>query len=149
MVFALCFGQPRKKRGGKLSIGRATVTANLELATEKKLSVAWTARKKAVKKKLQSSTAKQSHARCKPPKQPLTGNCASKVKNAFPPGRVTAVKKNTNPDPGPRGQLHLSCRVHSANWQPALPAPLPSFSTCVYSALTARKFLFSTRSHTD
>ena len=37
MVFALCFGQPRKKRGGKLSIGRATVTANLELATEKKI----------------------------------------------------------------------------------------------------------------
>ena len=115
----------------------------------KKSSVTWTARKKAVKKKLQSSTAKQSHARCKPPKQPLTGNCASKVKSAFPPGRVTAVKKNTNPDPGPRGQLHLSCRVHSANWQPALPAPLPGFSTCVYSALTARKFLFSTRSHTD
>lgn len=50
MVFALCFGQPRKKRVGKLSIGRATVTANLELTTEKS-PVTWTARKKAVKEK--------------------------------------------------------------------------------------------------
>lgn len=50
MVFAQrCFGQPRKKRGEKLSIGRATQVANLELTRlpEKNSSVTWTARKRA------------------------------------------------------------------------------------------------------
>jgi hypothetical protein len=51
MVFALCFGQPRKKRGGKPSIGRATATAKLGALPEKNNSVTRTARKEAVEKK--------------------------------------------------------------------------------------------------
>lgn len=111
----LCFGQPRKKRGGKLSIGRATVTANSELTRKQPSTVTWTARKKAVeakKKILQSSTAQRSNhmqdASHQSNRRPGIVPRKKKTKSASPLGRVTAVvKKNTNPDGSPRGYLHL------------------------------------------
>lgn len=86
----------------------------------------------------QHSTAKQSHARCKPPKQPPTGNRASKkTKTAFPPGRVTAVvKKNTNPDGSPRGHLHLFLPELPCSQVPACPPAPRSASNFLYMYVT-------------